>query len=639
MSTASTDPLIGRILDDRYVVRSRIARGGMATVYVATDKRLERRVAVKVMHDHLAEDNAFKRRFDQEARSAARLSHPNVVNVYDQGEDAELAYLVMEYLPGITLRDLLKSQGSLTADQTLEISEAVLSGLAAAHNEKIVHRDLKPENILLADDGRIKLSDFGLARAASANTTTGQALLGTIAYLSPELVTKGLADERSDIYAFGIVMYEMLTGVQPFVGEQPMQIAYQHANEDVPLPSAVTTTSTPELDRLVRWATQRDPAHRPTDAKMLLDELRHVRSGASINPSSAFTTVMPPLDFPTSTTTVIHPTPPVEPAPLAQVAPAPQPPSSIDSIRVTTARRRRQGALTLGIVLATALALGVTGWWFGAGPGSLIAIPNVVNKEVSTAQSELAALDLSVTTNKCPSLTVPVGSVTEMKPAAGTRVAHDSDVIICESTGPRLLPVPELVGLDKDAAITAITEAEFVFGSVTEEKFTPDSPRGTVLAAVDADGNTLGAQLNEQETINLVVSAGQIPAVAGLTLDRAAAALADAGLVYDPTQNIETYSSTVAQGIVIALTRVGDVVHTGDALGLEVSRGPELFEVPDVTGKSIKDAMSTIAAAGFKAETSVPELFWGVATVSETTPQAGDMVEKGTTITLTFAGS
>jgi serine/threonine protein kinase len=177
--------MIGRLLDGRYQIRSRIARGGMATVYLATDLRLERRVAIKVMHGHLADDSQFKERFIQEARSAARLAHPNVVNVFDQGQDSDMAYLVMEYLPGITLRDLLREHRVLTTDQTLDIMEAVLGGLAAAHKSGIVHRDLKPENVLLADDGRIKIGDFGLARAASANTATGAALLGTIAYLSP----------------------------------------------------------------------------------------------------------------------------------------------------------------------------------------------------------------------------------------------------------------------------------------------------------------------------------------------------------------------------------------------------------------------------------------------------------------------
>ena len=262
MSTSTTDYLIGRLIDGWYQVRSRIARGGMATVYLATDQRLDRLVAVKIMHGHLADDSQFKERFIQEARSAARLAHPNVVNVFDQGQDADSAYLVMEYLPGITLRELLQEYGALTSEQTMDIAQAVLAGLAAAHKAGIVHRDLKPENVLLADDGRIKIGDFGLARAASANTATGKALLGTIAYLSPELVTRGIADTRSDIYAVGIMMFEMLTGEQPYKGEQPMQIAYQHANDTVPAPSSFNARVPAEWDEIVLWATSRDPQDR-----------------------------------------------------------------------------------------------------------------------------------------------------------------------------------------------------------------------------------------------------------------------------------------------------------------------------------------------------------------------------------------
>src|ERR1700710_1661323 len=265
--------MLDRLVDGRYQVTSRIARGGMATVYVANDLRLDRRVAIKIMHGHLADDEALRERFVQAARAAARLAPPNVVSVFDQGQDDEMAYMVMEYLPGMTLRDLLKDYGRLTTEQTLDIMEAVLGGLAAAHKAGIVPRDVKPENVLLADDGRIKIGDFGLARAASANTATGQALLGTIAYLSPELLTRGVADTRSDIYAVGIMLYEMLTGEQPFKGEQPMQIAYQHANDSVPTPSDKNSRIPVELDELVLWATAREPDERPRDAKAMLDEV------------------------------------------------------------------------------------------------------------------------------------------------------------------------------------------------------------------------------------------------------------------------------------------------------------------------------------------------------------------------------
>ncbi|WP_341867824.1 protein kinase domain-containing protein [Rathayibacter festucae] len=285
MTTSQLDPLLGRLVDGRYEVRSRIARGGMATVYLAHDQRLERRVAIKVMHGHLSDDATFKNRFVQEARSAARLAHPNVVSVFDQGQDSDMAYLVMEYLPGITLRDLLKERGRLTAQQVVDIMHSVLSGLAAAHRAGILHRDLKPENVLLADDGRIKIGDFGLARAASANTASGQALLGTIAYLSPELVTRGTADTRSDIYAIGIMIYEMLTGEQPFTGEQPMQIAYQHANDSVPYPSAKVPSVPTSLDELVLWATERDPDMRPRDAGVMLAQLLEAERLMGITPT------------------------------------------------------------------------------------------------------------------------------------------------------------------------------------------------------------------------------------------------------------------------------------------------------------------------------------------------------------------
>ncbi|MCR8671806.1 protein kinase, partial [Agrococcus sp. HG114] len=273
----------------------------MASVYEGVDLRLDRKVAVKVMHPHLSDDDDFRERFIQEAKAAARLAHPNVVNTYDQGEEEGLAWLVMELVPSITLRDLLVERGRITPDQALDVLEAILAGLAAAHRAGIVHRDLKPENILLAHDGRIKIGDFGLARAATANTATGKALLGTIAYLSPELVTRGIADTRSDIYAVGIMLFEMLTGKQPFTGDEPMQIAFQHANEQVPLPSTGATGVPEQLDSLVHWATQRDPNLRPADASEMLAELHAIRERGIDAP----TTVLPPVAEDDRSTTVI----------------------------------------------------------------------------------------------------------------------------------------------------------------------------------------------------------------------------------------------------------------------------------------------------------------------------------------------
>src|SRR3954466_9315587 len=252
----------------------------MATVYVALDRRLDRDVALKVMHGHLADDQQFTARFIREARSAARLPPPGVFAVFDQGEDDALLYLAMEYLAGRTLREVLEEFGVLTPAQALDVLEPVLEALAAAHAAGIVHRDVKPENVLLTDDGRIKVADFGLARAASAATSTSGVLMGTAAYLAPELVVRGVADARADVYATGVVLFEMLTGLLPFTGDVPVQIAYRHVHEDVPAPSSVVRGLPAALDVLVTTATARDPGLRPADAGALLALERAARAPA-----------------------------------------------------------------------------------------------------------------------------------------------------------------------------------------------------------------------------------------------------------------------------------------------------------------------------------------------------------------------
>ena len=280
MHRTVADPMIGRVLDGRYRVGPRIARGGMATVYEATDLRLDRLCALKVMHAGLGDDEEFAARFVREARSAARLSHPHVVAVFDQGDDDGTLFLAMEYIPGHTLRDLIRKEAPLTPARALGLIDPILSALAAAHQAGLIHRDVKPENVLLADDGRVKVADFGLARAVSAetqHTATGGVLIGTVSYLSPELVVDGRADVRSDVYAAGVVLYEMLTGRKPHEGESPIQVAYKHVHEDVPPPSRVVPGIPPYVDALVARATARDRFLRPADARVMLHQVRRVR--------------------------------------------------------------------------------------------------------------------------------------------------------------------------------------------------------------------------------------------------------------------------------------------------------------------------------------------------------------------------
>src|ERR1700677_5073077 len=287
MDDTLLDPLTGRLLDGRYAVSAPIAHGGMARVYLALDTRLDRQVALKVMHAELARDDEFVRRFISEAKSVAQLSHQNVVAVYDQGADGPFLYLAMEYVPGRTLKEVLQERGRFSPAEALDIMSGVLDGLAAAHASGIVHRDIKPENVLLTADGRLKVADFGLARAhaAAAHTRTG-VIIGTVAYLAPELVTGDIPiGPRSDVYSAGVLLYELLTGRQPFTGESPISVAYQHANSDVPAPSELLPGLPRPVDDLVLAATSRNPARRPADAAQFLRAVRQVRESLGAGPA------------------------------------------------------------------------------------------------------------------------------------------------------------------------------------------------------------------------------------------------------------------------------------------------------------------------------------------------------------------
>ncbi len=643
MSTNSTDPLIGRLIDGRYQVRSRIARGGMATVYLATDLRLERRVAIKVMHGHLADDSQYKARFIQEARSAARLAHPNVVNVYDQGQDGDTAYLVMEYLPGITLRELLQDHHILTTVQALDIMEAILSGLAAAHKNGIVHRDLKPENVLLADDGRIKIGDFGLARAATANTATGNALLGTIAYLSPELVTRGVADTRSDIYAVGIMLYEMLAGEQPYKGEQAFQIAQQHANDTVPTPSTKNPKVPAELDELVLWATARDPDERPRDARVMLEQLRETEAILrSDDPATAATSVqrtvvMPAAvqQGPTAETQVLgakarHRTGPV----LADSATA---------LAVKSEKRRARGWWLFALVLIVAAFVGGTAWYFSTGPGAQVTVPVLAGDTPAAATAELEKLGLTVATpnGQAYSPDIAPGLVVRTSPKSGSAVVKDGTVTLLLSQGPKPLPISKLAGLTAPAAKAQIKAEHFTYDSKdSTRQFDAKVPKDTVIAAFGANNLDLStvSVYGDRQPIRLVVSAGALPNVAGKSVDEATAELAKVDLTAKP--GAQTYSDTIPSGNVIAIDQpAGAVIHPGQSVNLIISQGPEPVPVPDVINQTWTNAKAALTAAGFqiKFKNAISQFLSGApnsSTVSSLSPSGGTTIPKGSVVTV-----
>lgn len=648
--------MIGRLIDGRYQVRSRIARGGMATVYLATDLRLERRVAVKVMHGHLADDSQFKQRFIQEARSAARLAHPNVVNVFDQGQDHESAYLVMEYLPGITLRELLEEYGSLTPQQMIDITEAVLSGLGAAHKAGILHRDLKPENVLLADDGRIKIGDFGLARATSANTATGAALLGTIAYLSPELVTRGVADTRSDIYAVGIMMYEMLTGEQPFTGEQPMQIAYRHANEPLPAPSSKNPRVPAELDELVLWATAKNPDDRPADARTLLEEVRGTEAlldlptGEPARPQK--TQVLPsartarhtgPAD-PTAPTSLMRPERPVSDAETQVLGSRRGPGSELALAEPRTRPPRTRRWIPIVAVLGALLLAGSgVGWWFAFGPGARVTIPTELegmSPEAARDALEALGLDVAEQNGTIDSPDIPVGFVAQTDPALGESVEKGSSVTILVSTGPKAIDIAFASGMP---LADAETMAEPFTRLDDDVRFDPSIREGALIDALAADGTTSligAATYGEKQDITLVVSAGAVPDVVNQPADTARQLLASKKLTADPAGDQEDYSDDIPAGNVIGLVPTDGPVRPNDTVVLIVSLGPAPVDVPAIVGMTWSEAREAILNAGLKfafdrnIDRVLAESAPNEATVTSVDPDEGTEVHRTDTVTV-----
>ena len=626
----------------------------MASVYRGLDYRLERPVAVKIMHPHLAEDEAFTARFIQEARQAARLSHPNIVNVFDQGQDGSLTFIVMEYLPGITLRELLQDFGVLTWGQTLDVVKAILQGLSTAHQAGIVHRDLKPENILMADDGRIKIADFGLARAASHNTQTGQALLGTVAYLSPELVTGTPADVRSDLYALGIMMFEMLTGRQPFTGDQAVTIAYQHANDQVPLPSSINPDVPEELDEIVTWATKRNPDQRPAHARALLDHI--IRAEGEIKKRIAAgepTRMMPGVPAPDATQVMPRganaddedPTEVLQ-RPEALFADLEVPDYAEaqhqQEVRpaVATAQRKGPGwGLWLSFIIAAIAAIGVAVWLFAPRGPIIVTIPDVAGQTVDQAGQALRAEGLIVNDALEQSYddVIPAGLVVGTTPEVGSEVEQESSVTLVISQGVQPTALPPLIGLELEEAKTRLAEARLVLGESAEE-YSATTPRNAILKVTGEDGVTItpGTELAANTVINLTVSAGALPVVEGLSVEEAEAALDAAGLNGVIGGDGE-FSDTIPEGRVIRYeVPAGAGLTPGDTVTLTISRGPPLVTIPDVVGDTIADAVASLEELGFDVEvrSNFTEDVWDDENVTVTSLEPGDgqQVPVGSTV-------
>jgi serine/threonine-protein kinase len=625
------DPLIGTLVDGRYQVVSRIARGGMATVYEAIDTRLDRTVALKMMSAALAEDPGFVTRFRREARAAAQLSHPHVVAVFDQGEAAGLPYLAMEYVPGRTLRDVLRDYGALTPEQALTILDPVLEALSAAHDAGFVHRDIKPENILISDDGRVKVTDFGLARAVTNNTTATQGMIiGTVAYLSPEHVERGDADARSDVYGSGICLFEMVTGQVPFAAESAITVAYQHVNADVPAPSSLRSSIPPDVDALVATATRRDPDLRYPDCRAFLADVRRVRR--TLPPPQPLTkdtqdTLIVPVDMAAGAAAGGSAPPPA-------VTVRPVTPGEGGRAQAPTRRRRGRGwliALTLLILAVGGAAF--AGWYLAAGPGKQVTVPGILNMDQAAAEAALqqAGLRLEVGGEEY-SETVAAGLVLSSDPAPGASTSIDSAVSVVLSRGPERYAVPDVRGEPLEAAKEAITAANLIVGVMTED-WDPEVPIGSVASTEPAPGE----ELKPGTPVDLVVSKGPKPVklanYAGSPADEVRAELEAAGIVVTST---EEFSTEYAEGLVVSTTPgKGARVPVGSTVALVVSKGPPPVEVPYLIDMKRDDAVYLLSELGLNVEVNEPP-FTPLNRVISQDPAAGTMVPAGSTVTITI---
>ncbi|MFG2106850.1 Stk1 family PASTA domain-containing Ser/Thr kinase [Micromonospora chersina] len=656
MDTQVADTLLGSLIDGRYRIRGRVARGGMATVYTATDERLERTVAVKIIHPTQAPDArarmaGFVARFTDEAKTIARLTHPNVVAVYDQGSHAGLPYLVMEYVRGRTLRDVLAERRRLTPDEALAIAEQMLAAIAAAHRAGLVHRDVKPENVLVAEaptggttslvDSVVKVADFGLARAveASAEEENGNQLMATVAYVAPELVTQGHADPRTDVYSAGIVLFEMLTGRVPYDGDRPVEVAWQHVDRDVPAPSTLVPALPPVLDALVARATRRDPAARPADAGALLTEVQAARDELSNSHTAVLRQVSDDTAVIAQPTMVVAAVRPAERPAWARLPegggqrPHRRRAVSDEGVgarlaglrtRVMGSPRGRLAVAAAAVVLGLVAAVG--GWWIGVGRYTVAPQLVSLSKADAEAQATRGGFILRYAEPRYDEK-IPKDTVLGQDPVSATRIVKGGIITLTLSLGPERLPVPDVVGKDFELARAELADAKLapVKGS---SRYDDALPAGVVLAT----DPKVGTVVKPGTKVTVVLSKGRapvsVPNLVGKSLTDARAILGRLGLT-----PVETYkdSDKPKDEILGQSPADGTGVEKGAQVKLDVSKGPAQVPVPRVVDLPCQQAKQVLESQGFPVNIQLNPN--GVARFQN--PGENTPVPPGTTVTVT----
>jgi serine/threonine-protein kinase len=629
--------LTGELIDNRYLLKRQIASGGMATIYAGIDTRLDRPVAVKVMHAHLANDEAFVSRFIKEAKATAALSHPNIVSIQDQGWNEggpPAVFIVMELVEGSTLRDFLNENGSLSVEQSIQFITPVLSALAAAHLIGIIHRDIKPENILISRDGRIKVADFGLARnMAIAQTMTAESsvVLGSVSYLSPEQVQRGIADTRSDVYAIGIVLYEMLIGKKPYDGETPIQIAYKHVNDRIPNVKELKPEIPEVIADLIFQATSPNPDQRPKDAEQLLSKIRDIQ--AKLDPKRRQMSLeldLPPIlpksskrpkvslssafgELKEKTNQLIS----TKPDNLTKVE---------DSVR--TKKRKVSRRVKRNRFIALLILLGmIFGGYQLLGVGK-ISVPSLVGMSQKEAKEELSKIGLSTEViEEVFSEDIAKGKVISSSPGGGGRISPTGTVGLVLSKGQERIEIPEMTNLTPDIATGKISALGLTIGDINEV-FDMKVKSGFVIGTDPKSGE----KVKRNSVVNIIVSKGiekiSLISYVGKGGDEALSELTNSGF---DVKVVYKFSDKIFKGQVMSQSpEISDAIEIGSKIELVISNGPEFVFVPNVLGKNKNDASLDLENLGLKVITK------GAGKVNNISPAIGTKVKQGTVITLTL---